>query len=111
MYSASVADALTIAGVTASAEGNVRCTGTGNGGEVNCVQEIEASAGVSGATAVTTFSGSFVATTSPIFTITGTQAVPTITSKSAASQVVVSLVSASILGFMSSAYVLCFSMF
>ena len=111
MYSASVADALTIAGVTVSAEGGLQCTGTGNGGEVDCVQQLEASAGAAGTTFLTTLSTSFVATTSPIFTITGTQAVPTITSKSAASHVVVSLTSGCIIGFMSFAYVVCFSIF
>ena len=113
VFSASDTDVITIAGVTASAEANIKCTGTGNGGEVDCVQAVAASAqGVA-----TTLVSSFVATTSPIFTISGSQTVPTIgtqplpttTSKSAASHVRVSLISVSISGFIG--YVILFNIF
>ncbi|KJA22572.1 hypothetical protein HYPSUDRAFT_202134 [Hypholoma sublateritium FD-334 SS-4] len=104
VYSASAAQVTTVAGMAVSGGTEVKCTGTGNGGEVDCVQAIAVSAEGIATTLVT----SFVATTSPIFTITGTQAVPT-TTTNAASHIMVSLTSTSILGLMGFAYVMFYS--
>lgn len=101
VYSVSAAQTTTIAGMAVSDGTEVKCKGTGNGGEVDCVQAIAISADGIATTLVT----SYVATTSPIFTITGTDAVPTATT-SAASHIMVSLTSTSILGLMGFAYVI-----
>lgn len=116
VYSAALTLVTTVAGMTFSAEEETICTGTGNGGEVDCVQEDIASAKGT----ATTLVESFVATTSPIFTISGTQAVPTTTSatqavptaaKNAASHIMTSLTSTSILGLMGAAYVIFYNIY
>lgn len=107
VYSASAPRATTTAGVAVSGGEEVKCTGTGNRGKVNCVQEDIASAQGAATTLVT----SFVATTSPIFTISGTQAVPKATSTNSASHIMVSLTSTSILGLMGTAYVIFYGIY
>ncbi len=72
VYSVSAAQTTTIAGMAVSDGTEVKCKGTGNGGEVDCVQAIAISADGIATTLVT----SYVATTSPIFTITGTVCCP-----------------------------------
>ncbi len=101
-----------------SVQENTKCTGTGNSG-VNCVEEDVISATGTSTTVMTTVTRSYVAATSPVFTITGTQSVPTVgtqaspttTRKSAASHIMVSFTSASIFGFIGVAYVLFSSIF
>lgn len=115
VFSVSAPFMTTIAGNAVSGEEETKCTGTGNGGEVDCVQEAEASS--AGGT-VQTGTISFVATTSPGFTITGTQAVPTTatngapaTAKNSASHIMVSLTSTSIVGLMGFAYAIFYNFY
>ncbi|KJA22400.1 hypothetical protein HYPSUDRAFT_202196 [Hypholoma sublateritium FD-334 SS-4] len=112
VFSISAPIVTTLAGnVVASGDEETTCTGTGNGGQVDCVQEIEVSAGGVATTAVI----DFVATTSPVFTITGsgtgavsvtggsaapTSSANTSPAKNAASHIIVSLTSTSLLGLM-----------
>ncbi|KJA25167.1 hypothetical protein HYPSUDRAFT_53361 [Hypholoma sublateritium FD-334 SS-4] len=124
VYGATVAVMTTVGGIAVSAELDIICTGTGNGGEVDCIEEDIVSAnGI--ATTVTT---SYVAPTSPIFTITGTQpdseAVPTATdapttaanagpttATNTASHLMDSLASTLILGLTGSAYAIFYSIY
>ena len=134
VFSASIPIQTTISGTAASGVLEVTCTGTGNGGEVDCVEEVAVSAPGFASEGAT----NFLATTSPIFTIsgsqvssstgtqvssstgtqasstmgtqtastTGTQAVPTTTAKNSASHNMISLTSTSLLGLIGFSYVI-----
>ncbi len=119
MYSETISQALSFASLTISGQDNIKCTGTGNGGEVNCVEEDVISGAESSMTGFTTIIASYVATATPVFTITGpqtvptvgTQAAPTATQKSSGRHIMVSLASASVFVFIGVAYVLFPSIF
>ncbi len=69
VFSASSATVTTVGGMAVSGEVEVTCTADGNGGEVDCVQNVAVSAPGFASEGAT----NFLATTSPIFTISGAQ--------------------------------------